>query len=193
MKKYKVKINYKNLAKGITKCAGGIAIAGIIPAALATSIYFCVASNQDLKANKDYIKNSTEFQQVYNEELAKTEEKFNNGEIQLNEKQQIIKYINSTDFIEDFAQSYGDGKFDGYIKSDVKYNICIGAIFAASVGLSIEIPLIINNVLTYAPYAINKLFESGVDDLLYNTKEYVTDDEQELKKEPENLPEVNLE
>ena len=193
MKNKKIENRLKYFGLGIAKCACGLMLAGIIPAGFATSVYYSVVGTRNYDASINDVKNLAEFREFHENEIKKVEERFNNGEIQFDEKTKTINYINSDKFITDYAQSYDEEKYNAIVKSDDVKTVCLYSTVLTCIGAIFEGSWI------YAKsdeYTINRVFESGLDEFRYVAlieSEIDNKVDNKLKGKPENLPEVNLE
>ena len=166
-----MKIQNKNLKKGLIKSVAGFLLLSILPASLATGMYFLVQGKKDYNAKMNEVQSSTEFQEFRENELTKYETKFQNAEINLKELQTQTDYIYSKDFVKAYAESYDIDKYNSIIKSDSIYEKGLGGTIISAFGSTLE--LVVLGMYHFGKASENK--------------------ERKLAGKSENLPEVNLE
>ncbi len=174
--------------KGLLKIAGGFVLASIVPAALGTTIYVYSQQNKDYLSALDQVKETTQFQQVYDNQknyVRELKDKADRGEISYNDVSDADDYLNSNDFVVDYAKGNNLKEYEAMEKFLNSHVALECGMVASSVAAALELLVMDLGFASDKMRGLNYMIASGVDDVKAwreTRSRQKTKEEQEIQK-----------
>ena len=186
-------IIWEDVGVGILKILGGTALSIAIPATFVAS---AIKWDQNVKLHSKYlndIQSSTEFQEFTQNENASLEERLNNHDIEISEYHQNKDYIQTEEFVVNYAKDKYPDIYQGIIKSEEMVEMWDTLSF--TFGVVTVLQAFVTGIVCATVKSLsglNLLISSGINDFKNCVMDF-GDDKKDLKKISEDIPEIDLE
>ena len=186
------KYYWKDIGLGIVKFVGGVVLATGIPTTFGVSLYESKTNAKNYDNYLSEVQATADFQEASQSELEKLETQYNNSEIQINEYQTNKDYVQSEEFVVNYAKDNYPDIYQGIIKSKSAYENWEGCVNIFGALSLVEAVTTLYGATQVWPEGLNLLISSAIDDFKY-AKVPEDINKKTLKGADENIPEVNLE
>ena len=182
----------KHIKNGIIKLTGGIVLATAIPISFGVCLgnYFANTKNYDNYINE--VQSTAIFQEAKQNELKNLETKLNNSEIEINDYQTNKDFVESKEFVVNYAKDNYPDIYQGILKSSSSVTKMEFSSIITGVLTAVEVLVTAAVGIGDFPGGLNVLIDGAVDEFK-NAARIAKCKGTYLKGHDEHLPEVDLE
>ena len=161
--------------KGLAKIIAGVSLVAIWPIGFGTSIGYGFNFRNKINENYNEIRNNEDFIEFRDNALKIINKEFETGSISYEEYSNKTNYLESTDYLTNYAKTYLKDVYYSLQDNIKSENVCLGLCVTSSVGTAAALS---GTILILDNPNINNIFSSGKDDIkqsLYDDKNKKTD------------------